>query len=64
MFCMLHTFRISTVSGYDKPECRATQNPWSVLEGQVTYKTQFLPETLVAEMFRGFFYFRIEYPYS
>lgn len=33
MFCMLHSFRISTVSGYDKPECRATQNPWSVLEG-------------------------------
>ena len=55
MFCMLRSFRISTVSGYDKPECRATQNPWSVLEGQVTYKTQFLPETLVAEMFRGFF---------
>ena len=64
MFCMLHSFRVSTVSGYIKPECRATQNPWSVLEGQVTYKTQFLPETLVAEMFRGFFYFRIEYPYS
>lgn len=64
MFCMLHSFRVSTVLGYDKSEIRATQNPWSVLEGQVTYKTQFLPETLVAEMFRGFFYFRIEYPYS
>jgi len=32
MFCMLHSFRVSTVSAYTKPECLTTQNPWSVLE--------------------------------